>query len=223
MKKLKKTIVVVFVISGLFFAYHFLNTNSCMQKAPHYNSFLFSYKPIGQFEIAQNNASESSEKKNYKRFKHTEDAMKEFGRYVPLPKDEPYFTECTFGEVTYRDGEPVQFTHFVNHRDLKINVRKGAEWRYNEQLTYGMYYYRVSKEPFTYSLEDSELEDVKTILLDDGVEALFSVNLMEWKDDRFYYQLFHRNSYREPTTLTFLANSSRVNISYVPEWVNEID
>ncbi|MCM3710639.1 hypothetical protein [Sporosarcina luteola] len=222
---MKKTKIVIpfLLVCIIISAYYYSNNNSCMRKAPHYNSFIFSSQPLGQFEVSKNIVSESIDEKKYKRYKRTEDAMKEFGRYVPLPKDEPYFMECTFGEVAYADEEPVQFTHFVRHRDMKIDVRKGAKWEYNQQLTYGMYYYQVSKEPFAHSLEDSELDDVKTILLDDGVEALFRINLMEWKDDRFYYQLFHRNSYREPSTLTFLANSSRVNISYVPEWVNEID
>ncbi|WP_381426366.1 hypothetical protein [Sporosarcina thermotolerans] len=194
-----------------------------MRKAPHYDSFIFFNQPVGQFEVSQNIAGETIDEKNYKRYKQTEDAMKEFGKYMPLPKDEPYFVECTFGEVAYADGEPVQFTHIVRHRDMKIDVRKGAKWEYNKQLTYGTYYYRVSKEPIAYSLVDSGLDDVETISLDDGVEALFRINLMEWKDDRFYYQLYHSNSYREPTILTFLANSSRVNLSYVPEWVSEID
>jgi len=192
-----------------------------MRKAPHYDYFFI---PADQFEAIRNNASESIDKKNYKRFKQTEDAMKEFGKYVPLPKDEPYFTECTFGEVTYKEGEPVQFTHFVMNRNIEIDIRKGAKWQYNQQLTSGrMYYYRISKEPFVYSLEDSELEDVKTILLDDGVKALLRENLMEWKDDRYYYQLYQRTNYGYgEAILTFLANSSRVNISSVPEWVNEI-
>lgn len=222
---MKKTKIVtpfllVCIIIG---TYYYSNNNSCMRKAPHYDSFLFSSQPLGQFEGSKSIASESIDEKKYKRYKRTEDAMKEFGKYVPLPKDEPYFMECTFGEVAYADGEPVQFTHFVRHRDIKTDVRKGAKWDYDQQLTYGMYYYRVSKEPFAYSLEDSGLDDVKTILLDDGVKALLTINLIEWKDDRFYYQLYRKNGFIEPSTLTFLANSSRVNISYVPEWVNEID
>ena len=221
---MKKTKIIIpfLLLCTIISAYYFSNNNSCMRKAPHYDSFIYFNQPVGQFEMSQNIADESIDEKKYKRFKRTEDGMKAFGKYVPLPKDEPYFVDCTFGEVTYADGEPVQFTHFVRHRDMKIDVLKG-KWEYDQQLTYGMYYYRVSKEPFANSLEDSGLDDVETILLDDGVEALFRINLMEWKDGRFYYQLHHRNSYHDPSTMTFLANSSRVNVSSVPEWVNEIN
>ncbi|MBB4824649.1 hypothetical protein HNO89_001873 [Sporosarcina luteola] len=206
MKKYKKWALAFILLCSSIGVYYFSTTNSCMRNAPHYNSSL------------------ESDTNEYKRFKRTEEAMKEFGKYVPLPKDEPYLIQCTFGEVTYSaDGEPVQFTHFVEYGEVALDVRKGAHWEYDKQLTNGMYYYRTSKEPFDYSLEAAELEDVKTIRLDDGVEALLLMDrLVEWKDDRFYYQLFYRGGFPSETALPYLANSSRLNISNVPVWVNEI-
>ncbi|WP_432362557.1 hypothetical protein [Sporosarcina sp. UB5] len=201
MKKSKKILIAILFVSSLFLAFYSFNTNTCMRKAAHHPP--------------------NETMNEYKRFKHTEDAMKEFGKYVPLPKDEPYLVECTFGEVTYADGEPVQFTHYVKHRMVEMDVRKGSKWEYNKQLSTGIYYYHVSKEPFEYSLETSELKDTKTVILDDGVEALLRNYVMEWKDDRFYYRLYYRAGFRADT-LTFLANSSRFNVTNLPEWVNEI-
>ncbi|GKV55287.1 hypothetical protein NCCP2222_12340 [Sporosarcina sp. NCCP-2222] len=225
MRKYKKWVIVLALLCSSLGIYYFSTTNSCMRKAPYYNSFVFVNQPLANsnFEVSQNVSNEAVDKSEYKRFKQTEKAMKEFGKYVPLTKDEPYLIQCTFGEVTYSDGEPIQFTHYVEYRDdIKMDVRKGANWEYDKMLVFAMYYYRISKEPFDYSLQDSGLEEVRTIRLDDGVEALVTRNLVEWKDDRLYYQLFIRNGFYSDTELTFLVNSSRANISTVPEWVNEI-
>ena len=67
-----------------------------MRSVPYYNSFVFGKVQIdNNFFIAKNLSSREVDEKVYKRFKYTTDAMKEFGDYVPLPKDEPYFVECT--------------------------------------------------------------------------------------------------------------------------------
>ena len=197
MKKFKKVIIALLFITSVFFAYYSFNTNTCMRQAAYYPP--------------------NETTNDYKRFKHTEDAMKEFEKYVPLPKDEPYLVECTFGEVSYVDGEPVQFTHYVMHRTIEMDVQKGGKWEYNKQLSMGRYYYRVSKEPFEYSLKTLDLMEPRAITLDDGVEAILRNNVIEWSDDRFYYQIIHFSDY-QGDTLTFLANSSRFNITNVPRW-----
>ncbi len=105
------------------------------ENVPYYNSFDFrGGKADNNFSIAKNLSSEEVDEKDYKRFKDTTDAMKEFGDYVPLPKDEPYFVECTFGEVKFEENEPVEFTHFVLNKDIKIDYEKYGKIEYDNNF-----------------------------------------------------------------------------------------
>ena len=184
-----------------------------MRSVPYYNSFVFEeVQADNNFSIAKNLSSEEVDEKDYKRFKDTTDAMKEFGDYVPLPKDEPYFVECTFGEVKFEENEPVEFTHFVLNKDIKIDYEKYGKIEYDKQLHFGRYYYRVSKAPFDYSLVSSNLDDVRDITFDDGTSALVYKNLVEWHDDKYYYQFFYPSEFNLEI-LAYMANSTRHNIS----------
>lgn len=216
MKKLKLFLVAALLISGSYVAYKSVTTNSCMRDEPYYDLL----QPVSKTDGALPEGT--SEKK---RFKQTEEAMKAFGKYVPLPKSENYFAKCSFGEVTYAaDGEPVQFAYYVRNRDLKTDVQKGvgSEWEYDQQFVTGEYSYHVSKEPFANSFADSGLEGVTTILLDDVLEALHWKNEIQWKDDQFYYRFYHWPDGHDKSIMAFYANSTRVNLSSMPDWVHGI-